>query len=264
MLRRLLIVIFALSAGSQNLRAEDSLKDKTLDLYLLIGQSNMAGRGKVSKIDKTPHPRVFVLNQAGKWAPAVEPLHFDKPIAGVGPGLAFGKMMADADKSVVIGLIPCAAGGSPITVWKKGAIWNQTRSKPYDDTLKRLAVARKKGVLKGILWHQGESDSKPEASQLYAERLAEFVKRLRRDINAADVPFLVGGMSDPFVARNKHAKLVDQALRNLPEKVSHTDYVSAEKLELKRDNVHFSATAEREFGRRYARAMMKLQSKDQE
>ena len=89
-------------------------------LYLLIGQSNMAGRGRVVAEDKTPHPRVFVLDKADEWAPAVDPLHFDKPFAGVGPGLAFGKAMAEADPEARIGLVPCAAGGSPISVWRAG------------------------------------------------------------------------------------------------------------------------------------------------
>ncbi len=98
----------------------------------------MAGRGKVKKEDTTPHPRVFALNTDDHWVAAVEPLHFDKPNAGVGPGLAFGKTLADALKDATIGLIPCAAGGSPIRVWKKDAYWGQTKSKPDDETLRRL------------------------------------------------------------------------------------------------------------------------------
>lgn len=99
-----------------------------LDLYLLVGQSNMAGRGKVEKEDATAHPRVFALNKDDQWVPAVDPLHFDKRNAGVGLGLAFGKALADENKAVAIGLIPCAAGGSPISVWKKDALSNWPRS----------------------------------------------------------------------------------------------------------------------------------------
>ena len=63
-------------------------------LYLLVGQSNMAGRGKVTEQDKETHPRVLVFNKQGKWAPAVDPLHFDKPgIAGVGLGKSFAVEM---------------------------------------------------------------------------------------------------------------------------------------------------------------------------
>ena len=49
-----------------------------LHLYLLIGQSNMAGRGEVAKEDRTPHPRVLKLDKKDEWVPAVDPLHFDK------------------------------------------------------------------------------------------------------------------------------------------------------------------------------------------
>jgi len=88
--------------------------DTRFCLYLLIGQSNMAGRGEVEPEDRVAHPRVLALDRENRWAPAVEPIHFDKPIAGVGPGRAFGVAMAERDPSVRIGLIPCAAGGSPI------------------------------------------------------------------------------------------------------------------------------------------------------
>src|SRR5262245_33767010 len=66
-------------------------------LYLLIGQSNMAGRGTVEEQDKRPHPRVLMFTKENTWAPAVDPLHFDKPAAaGVGLGSSFGRAMADA------------------------------------------------------------------------------------------------------------------------------------------------------------------------
>ncbi len=220
-----------------------SADEKKLDLYLLIGQSNMAGRGKVTAKDRKAHPRVWMLNKQEKWVPAIDPLHFDKPIAGVGPGRGFAEAIASVDKNAHIGLIPCAAGGSPISVWKKGASWRQTRSKPYDDMLRRVAAARKRGTLKAILWHQGESDSKPKLASRYAERLADLIARIRKDLNAPKVPFLVGGMSD-------------QALRNLSKRVAHTGYVSAEKLKLKSDNVHFTAEASCELGRRYAKVLM--------
>jgi hypothetical protein len=253
-----LVASVAAEAAGNREKDRDMAPRAKFHLYLLIGQSNMAGRGKVTAGDREPHPHVLALNKKDEWVPAVDPLHFDKPGAGVGPGLAFGRAMADADPSAHIGLIPCACGGSPITVWKKGAFWRQTRSHPYDDTLRRVAVARKRGVLKAILWHQGEGDSNAKAAPLYAERLDDLVKRLRRDLHAPDVPFLVGGLSDPFIERNTHARTVDKALRSLPRRVEHTAYVSAEGLGLKGDNVHFNAEAARDLGRRYAKALLEL------
>jgi Carbohydrate esterase, sialic acid-specific acetylesterase len=232
-----------------------------LHLYLLIGQSNMAGRGRVAEEDRTPHPRVLVLDRKDKWVPAVDPLHFDKPIAGVGPGLAFGKAMAEADRTVRIGLIPCAAGGSPIEVWKKGAFWEQTRSKPYDEMLRRVAVAGRRGRLRGILWHQGESDSEEEAAKLYAARLTDLVARLRRDLEAPEVPFLIGGLSTPLRATSEPARTVDRALRQFAARDAHSAYVDSEGLTLLPDHIHFDAVSARELGRRYARALLSAQKK---
>jgi hypothetical protein len=231
------------------------------DLYLLIGQSNMAGRGKVEKEDQTPHPQVFALNKDDQWVPAIAPLHSDKPNAGVGPGLAFGKALADEHRDASIGLIPCAAGGSPISVWKKDAYWSQTKSKPYDETLRRVALAKKRGVLKGILWHQGESDSNEKEARLYADRLADLVTRLRRDLEAPNVPILVGGLSEPLRAKNEYARTVDQALREFAKKEKHAAYVESDKLTLMADNTHFDAASAREFGKRYAKALLELQKK---
>jgi len=60
--------------------------------FLLVGQSNMAGCGTVEAQDKTPHPRVLMLNMADAWVPAIDPLHFDKPAAGVGLGKTFATL----------------------------------------------------------------------------------------------------------------------------------------------------------------------------
>ena len=119
------IFIYIFLSCTAVLKGQSLKKDKTLridsketfHLYLLIGQSNMAGRGKIEEQDRKNHPRVFVLNKENKWVPGVDPIHFDKEIAGVGPGLSFGEAMSDRNPSIRIGLIPCAAGGSPIDVW---------------------------------------------------------------------------------------------------------------------------------------------------
>src|SRR5262245_32294917 len=96
----------AIAAGSFLSRFASADEPEKVHLYLLIGQSNMAGRGKVEAEDKKPHTRVLMLNKEDQWVPAVDPLHFDKGSAGVGPGLTFGKTLAEADKEVTIGLIP--------------------------------------------------------------------------------------------------------------------------------------------------------------
>ena len=134
-------------------------------LFLLAGQSNMAGRGKVADEDREVHPRVLAWTKDGTWQPAVDPLHWDKSVAGVGLGKSFALALAAENEDVTIGLIPTACGGSPISSWQPLGYHAQTKSHPYDDALKRAQQAMQDGTLKGILWHQGESDCKPKLAQ---------------------------------------------------------------------------------------------------
>ena len=236
---------------------------RNFHLYLLAGQSNMAGRGKVREQDMQIHPRVFALNQEGQWQPATEPLHFDKPqIVGVGPGLAFGKAMAEYKKGVRIGLIPCAAGGSPIASWTEGGYHSQTQSHPYDDALRRARIAMQSGVIKGIIWHQGESDSKPELAQLYQAKLEELIARFRRELGDDDLPFVVGQLGGFYVARNPNAQTINTMLGKIPLTVNKTACADAAGLTSKSDLVHFDAKSERELGQRYAELMIKLELGD--
>ena len=232
-----------------------------LELYLLIGQSNMAGRGQVGEEDQQPHPRVFALDQSLNWIPATEPIHFDKPaILGVGPGLAFGKAIAEARPDNEIGLIPCAAGGSPIATWTPGGYWYQTDSHPYDDALRRTRHAMEDGMLCGVIWHQGESDSTPERVLFYADRLCALIRSLREAFDNPTLPFVAGTLGDFFVERREEGKQINQILRKLPEQVPHTACVESTGLVHKGDDLHFDTTSARELGHRYAEAMLQLLS----
>lgn len=233
-----------------------NFKGKKVDLYLLVGQSNMAGRGKVEETDRTPHPRIWMLNKENQWVPAISPLHFDKPdVVGVGPGLAFAHRMAEADTSVVIGLIPAAVGGSAIDSWKPEGYHAQTKSYPYDEALRRAKAALPSGKLKGILWHQGESDSKPELVAGYTQKLITLIGRFRKELSARKVPFVVGTLGDFFVNRIPEAKDINEQLRLLPKKVKRTACVEATGLTDTGDKTHFDTSSARELGRRYAEAM---------
>ena len=147
-----LFLALLLATGILLPAAELPPKEK-FHLFLLAGQSNMAGRGAIAPEDKVPHPRVLMLDRNGNWVPAVDPVHFDKPFAGVGPGRRFAILLAESDPSITVGLIPAACGGSPLSTWVPGASWKETESHPYDDALARTRKAMESGTLKGILWH---------------------------------------------------------------------------------------------------------------
>jgi len=230
-------------------------------LFLLVGQSNMAGRGIVEDEDQTPHPRVLTFDKEGRWVPAVDPIHFDKPVAGVCLARTFGIVVAEKHPEVTVGLIPCAAGGSPISTWEPGGYWEQTDSYPYDDTMRRAneALQSGSGVLKGILWHQGESDSQPELADVYEAKLHGLIEILRRELNAPSVPFIVGQLGQ-FEERpwTEFTKKVNAVHEGVDAKVRHAAFVSAEGLSHKGDDVHFDSPSLREFGRRYAAAYFEL------
>lgn len=224
-------------------------------LFLLVGQSNMAGRGVVEDQDRTPNPRVLMFSKSGEWIPAQDPMHFDKPVAGTGLGKTFGIALAEENPNITIGLIPCAVGGSPIDTWKKGVFYEPTMSYPWDDAVRRAHAALKAGVLKGILWHQGESDSTEELAPAYQGKLHDLILRLRRELNAPDVPFVAGQMGRFTGAPwNEWRETVNRAHRDLPKHVKHTAFVSSEGLTDKGDKVHFDSASYREFGKRYAAA----------
>ncbi|MEP6999662.1 MAG: sialate O-acetylesterase, partial [bacterium] len=260
---RCLLIAVALAACAQP-RVEPARVPgpAALQLFILAGQSNMAGRGVVEAQDRVVNPRVLMLNRSLAWVPAIDPVHFDKPIAGVGPGRSFALALADADSSARIGLVPVALGGSPISSWRPGAEDGATGRMPYDDAIARANAAMQRGELKAILWHQGESDSVEPLSNMYESRLRALIERFRKDLGKPDLPFLIGQLGRFDRAPWSPAKSrVDSAHRKLAAEMRNVVYVSSEGLTDKGDTTHFDAPSARELGRRYAAAYLAMRSK---
>ena len=232
-------------------KVEITVPKEKFRLYLLIGQSNMAGRGIVEPQDTVGNPRILRLNRQGDWEIAKDPLHFDKATAGVGPGLAFAREMLSEDDDMVIGLIPCAAGGSSIDMWKAGMYWSQTQSYPYDDALARTKLALKHGTLTGILWHQGEADSSPAKVAVYKSKLETLVAALRREFNAPSVPFIAGELPD----YRTNEELLNQVFHDAGKDIPYFAVVSAKGFTALPDGIHLDSRSQREFGKRYAEKM---------
>jgi hypothetical protein len=258
----LALVFCSLSCAEEAKAASVTIPDRAhFRLVLLAGQSNMAGRGKVEDQDRKAHPRVVMLSEKGDWVPAIDPVHYDKPGAGVGPGRTFAITLADADPSITIGLIPTACGGSSITTWVPGGFHNQTKSHPYDDCLARTKRAMKDGELMAILWHQGESDGSKDAAEHYHERLLELMTRFRTEFKAPEVPILIGQLGQfPKKPWGETYQQVDAAHQSLVKEMPHVAFVPSDGLTPNPDNVHFNAESQREFGRRYAAAFLTVVS----
>ncbi len=232
--------------------------DSTFDLYLLIGQSNMAGRGEITDEYKNEgNPRILMLDKNNNWVQAKHPLHFDKPsVAGVGPGLSFAMEMAKKT-SHKIGLIPCAVGGTSIDSWKPGGYDKATDTHPYDDAIKRLGIAMQWGTLKGVIWLQGESDSDTEKAKNYLAKLEELIARIRTTTNIATLPFVAGELG----RYKKQYQNINKLLAQLPRKVLHTSMASSKGLKHKGDGTHFDSVSAGKMGKRFAKQMQRLQKR---
>jgi hypothetical protein len=230
--------------------------DTNFHVYLLIGQSNMAGRAPLDAESKKINPRILMLDSLNKWVAATDPVHFDKPsVAGVGPAISFGSSMLEGDKNIKIGLIPCALGGSPIKVWEPNAVYLKVYH-PYDDAVQRARIAMQEGVLKGILWHQGESDNDSVHAPLYISKLKTLIDQLRSDLKQPNLPFIAGE-----IGHFNKVNFINGVIDQLPQCVSNTAVVSAKELTDKGDHLHFNTPSARILGKRYADAMKQLYAK---
>lgn len=243
-MKNLIRFTLGLMAAAAFMNAQDATVPADLELFLLIGQSNMAGRGAVEPQDRVPHPRVFMMNKRYAWVPAVDPLHSDKPaLIGVGLASTFARVIAEESPEVAVGLIPAAFGGTSLDEWKPGGPL-------YNNALDRAKEAMAQGRLAGILWHQGESDAAPELAATYPERFAAMIAQLRKDLGAEEVPVVVGEIGRFVVG----GEAINAALARVPDRVPRCALVSTEGLTDQGDQLHFDTASFRELGRRYAKA----------
>ena len=212
---------------------------------LIIGQSNMAGRGFPHEVEPMANENLVVLRN-GRWWPMYVPVNPDRVTAGINLAESF----ADAyqkDHGVQVGLIPCADGGTCLQQWQEGGVL-------FDHACAMAELANRSSNIAGILWHQGESDCQEERYPHYEERLTDIIRAFRKLPCLKNVPFLVGGLGDylpayaPVFSNYVH---VNEALKRVADKSENMGYVDADGLKPNPDNLHFSARALREFGLRY-------------
>lgn len=217
-----------------------------MHLFLLIGQSNMAGRGVIGTVPAIENPHLYVARNA-RWQPLFVPVNPDRPFSGINLAESF----ADAysrDHNTDVGLIPCADGGTSLAQWQPGGLL-------YDHALMQARLAMRTSILRGILWHQGESDCSREASAVYETKLTEMMAALRRDLDLPDVPVVVGALGDFLADYDEGARtyypVINAALRHFAETQHDVAFAPADGLAAKPDNLHFDAPSLRTFGMRY-------------
>ena len=215
--------------------------------FLLIGQSNMAGRGFLNEAEKINTANIKILRN-GRWQAMFRPINPDRSFSGISLAESFAEKYVEKF-GVEVGLICCADGGTSLDQWKEGGLL-------FDNAVYNAKLAQRTSTIAGILWHQGEADCSPERRETYKERFEKMISALRRELDLYDVPVLIGGLGDFLPLRESNPNYVDYDKLNEQFKLIAKDnpmtgYVSAAGLGANPDNLHFSAKALHEFGIRY-------------
>ena len=224
---------------------------------LIIGQSNMAGRGFPSEVEPIVNKRLFVLRN-GRWRSMYVPVNPDRSFSGINLAESFADLYS-RDHGVDVGIIPCADGGTNIDQWQVGGLL-------FDHACYMAELASRTSTIAAVLWHQGESDSSDERYPVYREKLAVVLDAFRERLGLHDVPFLLGGLGDFLALYEKAEKVknyakINEALESFAGETAMCGFVSAKGLTANPDNLHFSAASLREFGERYYREFLKLEDK---
>lgn len=224
--------------------------------FLLIGQSNMAGRGFLNEAPEIDTSRIYTLRN-GRWQPMFRPINPDRSFSGTNLAESFAEAYAKK-YNVDVGLICCADGGTKLSQWEKGSIL-------FENAVNQAKLAKRTSVIKGVLWHQGEGDCTPELYKTYADRLKVFIKDLRDELDLHNIPFLVGGLGDFLSLYNEAMKnyiYINNALQSVTYSNNTVGFVSAKGLSANPDNLHFSAKALYELGIRYFEEFEKFEKTD--
>ena len=221
---------------------------------LMIGQSNMAGRGFINEVPRSCNERILMLRNAG-WQMMAEPINYDRPNAGIGLAGSFAAMWCMEHEGEQIGLIPCAEGGSSLDDWA-------VDKNLFKNAVIQAGFAMQDSELIGILWHQGESDSYGGGYQTYYKKLQVIIESLRKELNAFEVPLIIGGLGD-FLGKNGFGlncteyELVNEQLLKFAREQENSCFVTAEGLTPNPDGIHMDAVSQRRFGVRYYEAFVK-------
>ncbi|CAL9136841.1 unnamed protein product [Musa textilis] len=243
-------------------------------IFVLSGQSNMAGRGGVKHHrwdgvvppECRPNPSILRFSARCHWEEAHEPLHRDidtSKICGVGPGMAFANaLLPRLSDEAVLGLVPCAIGGTAIKEWERG-------SRLYEEMVRRARKAAELGdggEIKAVLWYQGESDTTSHgAAEAYAANIEKLIRDLRMDLSLPSLPFIQaspGFLLHPQVAIASGDKHYIEKIREAQLGISMPNVlnVDAMGLPLSEDNLHLTTEAQVLLGNLLAEAYAKHDS----
>lgn len=228
-------------------------------IFLMAGQSNMAGRGLVEPKDTIPNKRILTINKSMVWIYAKEPIHFYEPNkAGLDCGMSFANKLLDTlPEGITVALVPCAVGNTSIEQWLNNAT---IKGVPLLDNFRsKVKFAKDYGQIKGILWHQGERNTHSELIPTYSQKLDSLMNIFKNVIENDTLPIIFGELGKFPRPKDERARWdsINNIIHNLAERKNYA-VVSSVGLKHIGDRVHFNSEAQRELGARYAQKYLEL------
>lgn len=239
---------------------EEIYPEQTKDKYwifLLAGQSNMAGRAAVEAEDWNENSRILTINEQGDWIVAQEPLHFYEPaFAGLDCGLSFAQeVILNKPDSFHIVLIPCAVGGTSIEQWLGDSLCRGVNL--LSNFKEKVKLAQSLGPIKGILWHQGENNANQQGVQNYLSNLSSLVDTFRTITNNDSLPFFIGSLGS--FAKDAETQMywneLNTEIFHLTKQRKKVYVIQTADLTDKGDHLHFDAKSQRLLGKKFAHAV---------
>ena len=226
-------------------------------IFILLGQSNMAGRAAIESKDTLSLSLVRLLNDQGVFEEARNPLNRysnirkDISMQKLGPGYTFASTVATKLQDTIF-MIVNARGGTAIERFMKNDSTGY-----YEKTIFRIKQAMKNYPdLKpeAIIWHQGESNR--DNYKNYIARLRTLTEDYRRDLNTPELPLIVGEIGE----WNPKNRFISEKIKLIPDSIPNAYLVSSQNLK-NIDEFHFDTASQREFGKRYAAKYLELLTK---
>ncbi len=226
-------------------------------VFILAGQSNMAGRGIVEPQDTITHPRILTIDSLGRIIRAKEPLHFYEPnLVGLDCGLSLGKRLVSylsANDTILI--IPTAVGGSSMSQWLGDSLYRNV--KLLSNFKEKVAIGQKYGEIKAIFWHQGESDANERSIGAYPAKIPQLLGTFRSIVQNYSLPISMGELGS-YSNNNDYWQMVNAAIHNYAATDVNVSVIGTQDLTHKGDAVHFDSAGQREIGKRFADAYWEM------
>ena len=276
LLTTILLSVLALSVNAQK-------PDPNFYIFLCFGQSNMEGAARPEAQDlKSPGPRFLWMpavdypatetlpeRKMGEWYEAIPPLC--RPNTGLTPADWFGRTLVESlPENIKIGVIHVAIGGIDIKGFLPDSIDNYVKTKapgwmkgmlaaydnnPYERLVTLAKKAQKDGVIKGILMHQGETNTgDPQwagmVQQVY-DHLCSDLQLKPEEVNLYAGNIVQAGGQGVCIGCKKQ---IDE----LPQTLHTAQVISSDDCTNGPDRLHFDAAGYRELGCRYGEAVARF------